>query len=92
MIPEQAKPSNVIHYNQIGFIPGHNPVFLSFPGGSDSKESIAVQETLILLLVWEDPLEEGIASHPSILAWRIPMDRGAWQATPWVRKESDMTE
>ena len=29
----------------------------------------------------EDPLEEGMATHSSILAWRIPMDRGAWQAT-----------
>ena len=29
----------------------------------------------------EDPLEEGIATHSSILAWRAPMDRGAWQAT-----------
>ena len=28
----------------------------------------------------EDPLKEGMASHPSILALRIPMDRGAWQA------------
>ena len=32
-------------------------------------------------LVWEDPLKEGMATHFSILAWRIPMDRGAWQAT-----------
>ena len=30
-------------------------------------------------LGWEDPLEEGMAAHYSILAWRIPMDRGAWQ-------------
>ena len=29
-------------------------------------------------LGWEDPLEEGMATHSSILAWRIPMDRGAW--------------
>ena len=29
----------------------------------------------------EDPLEEGMATHFSILAWRIPMDRGAWRAT-----------
>ena len=29
----------------------------------------------------EDPQEEGMATHSSILAWRIPMDRGAWQAT-----------
>ena len=31
----------------------------------------------------EDPLEEGMATHSSILAWRIPMDRGAWWATVW---------
>ena len=31
-------------------------------------------------LGWEDPLAEGMATHSSILAWRIPMDRGAWQA------------
>jgi len=30
---------------------------------------------------WENPLEEGMATHSSILAWRIPMDRGTWQAT-----------
>ena len=29
----------------------------------------------------EDPLEEGMATHSTILAWRICMDRGAWQAT-----------
>ena len=29
----------------------------------------------------EDPLEEDVAAHPSILAWRIPVDRGAWWAT-----------
>ena len=41
----------------------------------------------------EDPLEEGIATHSSIFAWRIPMDRGAWQATvPRVTEESDITE
>ena len=32
-------------------------------------------------LGWEDPLEEGMATHSSILAWRILMDREAWQAT-----------
>ena len=29
----------------------------------------------------EDPLEEGMATHSSIRAWRIPKDRGTWQAT-----------
>ena len=45
------------------------------------KNSPAMQETWVQSLGWEDPLEEGMATHSSILAWRIPMDRGAWQAT-----------
>ena len=36
---------------------------------------------LIYPLGWEDPLEEGMATHSNILAWRTPMDRGGWQAT-----------
>ena len=39
------------------------------------------KETQVRSLDWEVPLEEGMATHLSILAWRIPMDRGAWQAT-----------
>ena len=39
----------------------------------------AVQETWVWSLDWKDPLEEGMAIHSSILAWRIPMGRGAWQ-------------
>ena len=45
------------------------------------KNLLAMQETWVPSLHWEDPLEEGTATHSSILAWRIPMDRGAWQAT-----------
>ena len=37
-----------------------------------------MQEMLVGSLGWEDPLEEGMATLSSILAWRIPMDRGAW--------------
>ena len=44
------------------------------------KNLPAVQETLVRSLGWEDPLEKGISIHSSILAWRIPMDRGAWWA------------
>ena len=36
------------------------------------------QETWIRSLGWEDPLEESMATQSSILAWRNPMDRGAW--------------
>ena len=45
------------------------------------KNLPAMQETWVLTLGWENTLEEGMATHSSILAWRIPMDRGAWQAT-----------
>ena len=40
-----------------------------------------MQKTWVQSLGWEDPLEEGMATHSSILAWRIPTDRGAWQVT-----------
>ena len=46
------------------------------------KNPPALQETPVQFLGREDPLEKGMATHSSILAWgRIPMDRGAWQAT-----------
>jgi len=41
----------------------------------------AVWEIWIQSLGWVDPLEEGMVTHSSILAWKIPTDRGAWQAT-----------
>ena len=40
-----------------------------------------MQEARVQSLVWEDPLDEGMATHSSILDWRIPMNRGAWQST-----------
>ena len=45
--------------------------------GGHGKDSICIAGDL----GWEDPLEEGMATRSSILAWRIPMDRGTWQAT-----------
>ena len=39
-----------------------------------------LQETWVQSLGREDALEEGMATHFSILAWRLPMDRGAWRA------------
>ena len=46
------------------------------------KNPPAMQETWVLSLGWEDPLEKGKATHSNILAWRVP----------WGRKESDRTE
>ena len=40
-----------------------------------------IQETWIQSLGWEDPLEKGMATLSSVLAWRIPIDKGAWWAT-----------
>ena len=44
------------------------------------KNLPAMWETWVRSLGWEDSLEEGMATHSGILACRIPMDRGAWQA------------
>ena len=49
--------------------------------GSDDRESACNVGDLGSILGWEDPLEKGMATHSSILAWRIPMDRGAWRTT-----------
>ena len=47
----------------------------------------AMQETWVLSLGWEDPLEEGMATHSNSLAWRIPRDKGAWWVTVgWFTK------
>ena len=60
------------------------------------KNLPAVWETWVQSLGWEDPLEEGMVTHTSILAWIIP--RRAWGQrslagySPWGLKESDMTE
>ena len=45
------------------------------------KKPPAMWETWVLSLDWEDPLEEGMATRSGILAWSIPMDRGALRDT-----------
>ena len=47
-------------------------IYMGFPGSSAGKESAAVQETPVGFLGQEDPLEEEMATHSSILAWKIP--------------------
>ena len=57
------------------------------------KNPPAMQETCVRSLGWEEPLEKDMASRSSILAWRIPMDGGAWWTTVHrVARESDVTE
>ena len=45
------------------------------------KNQLAIQETWVQSLGWEDSLEEGMATHSSVLVWRILMDEEAWWAT-----------
>ena len=54
------------------------------------KNAPAVQETLVQILGWEDPLEAGMATHSSILAWRIPWTEESGQLQSMGSKESDM--
>ena len=45
------------------------------------KNPPAMQETWVQSWGWEDPLGEGMATQSNICAWKIPMDREAWQPT-----------
>ena len=45
------------------------------------KNPPVMWETWVQSLGWDDPLEEDMETHASILAWRIPLDREAWLAT-----------
>ena len=56
------------------------------------KNQPAMREIWVQSLGWEDPLQEGMATDSRILAWRIPVDRGAWKATVHGGAESDSTE
>ena len=47
-----------------------------------------MQETLVWFLGQEDPLEKGLTTRSSILAWRIPIDRGSWWATVYAVSKS----
>ena len=49
-----------------------------------------MQETQVWSLGWDDPLEKSMATHSSILTWRIPWTEVGY--SPWGRKESDMIE
>ena len=82
-------------HTQTAVIQLHTYVYLFLlTGGSDSKEPPAMWETCnVQSQGWKDPLEKEMATHSSILAWKIPMDGGAWGAAVHGGcKESDMTE
>ena len=60
---------------------------MGFPGGADGRASAPMQETQVQSLGWENPLEKGMATHFSILTWRIPWteESGGLQSTELQR-------
>ena len=56
------------------------------------KHLPGMRETWVQSLGWEDPLEKEMATHSSILAWRIPLREELGELQPTGRKESDTTE
>ena len=73
------------HYRSKSYI-GHKNYHLkigkwAFLVAQMVKNPPAVWETWVPSLGWEDPLEECMTTHSSILVWRIPMDTGGWWAT-----------
>ena len=66
-----------------------------FPGGASGKDpdcQCRRQEMGVQSLGWEDPLEKEMATHSTILAWRIPWTEKPGGNSPWGHKESDTTE
>ena len=75
-----AQLDTYVKVHRLQQFPG-SPEVRGFPSGSVVKNLPAVQEMWVRSPGQEDPLEEGMATHSSILAWSIIMDRGAWWAT-----------
>ena len=69
----------------------------SFPGGTVVKNPPANaedQETRVRFLGWKDPLEEGMATHASILAWRIPWteEPGGLHSMGWQKSRTRLSD
>ena len=59
--------------------PGCGPgVMLAQHPHAQPQSVMTMQETQVPSPGWEEPLEKEMATHSSILAWRMPMDRGVW--------------
>ena len=84
-------PRNKLNLKGISY-PLQYSVFLGFPSGSDGKESACKAGDLDLIPGLEGPLKEGMATHSSILAWRIPWTQKPGELQSMGCKESDRTE
>ena len=71
--------------------PHYQPTSMGFPGGSEGKESACNTGDPGLISGSEDPLEKGMVTHCSILAWRIPWTEEPRELQSMGCKESDPT-
>ena len=67
-------------------------MFIGFPWCLTVKQSVCTVGHSGSILGWEDPPEEGMATHSSVLSWRIRGQRSLVDYSPWGRRESDVTE
>ena len=77
-----------IFYTHILYTHTHTQIYAykGFPGDSDGKNPLAMREIWVRSLGWEDPLEEGMATHSGIFAWRIHGQRSLTGYSPWDNK------
>ena len=80
MVPQEAWNTDVKQAPQFSFSPPFDLSHWASLVVRTVKNLPAMQETWAQPLGWEDPLEENMATHSSILAWRIPMNRETWWA------------
>ena len=64
---------------------------IGLPKWRSGKESAAMEEMRVRFLGWEDPLEEEVATHCGILAWKIPWTRSLVGCSPWGGTELVVT-
>ena len=98
-IPGMAEPGGVlsmgshrVRHNWSDLAAAAAKSYMGFSGGSVSKEFAHNAGDLDLVPGWADPLEKGMATHSSILAWRIHGQRSLAGYRSWGHKELDMTE
>ena len=72
ILSESEKPPPAPRTQGIKVLSLYTSFTADFPGGSEVKRLSAIGETQVRSLGWEDLLEKGMATHSSILAWRIP--------------------
>ena len=66
--------------------------FSAVSGAQMVKRLLTIRDTWLQSLGWEDPLEKEMATHSSILAWKISWTRSLVGYSPWGSKEADTTE